>query len=117
MGNEKVETPLTDIDEANKKIEEQVAAIESLKVTNDELTKKLEQLGDGKTIVEAAKQAQQKTPPAIPSESFQVEDGNYKFIAPAFVFEKKKWTAVEAIKDSSLLARLVEKKVGFIKPA
>jgi len=138
MAKEEKKPQPTDIETANTKIEElqqenetskqgeenknfEIANLTEdnkiLKQVNEELTKKLEAIGDVKTVAQAAEKISENKPAIIPTESFEVDGVKYKFISPSFSFEKKKFKSANAILDADLLARLVARGVGFIVQA
>lgn len=99
----------TALADANKKITE-------LTEVNEALVKKFDETGGSNaTTADAVKAAAKKETPGIPTESFEVDGVNYKFIAPTFMFEKQRIVAANAISDTALLGKLVAKKVGFIQ--
>lgn len=84
----------------------QVAALESMVIDKDAELEKLK-----------AQIEELKSTPAVAGglEVFTQSKKKYQFTAPAFIWEGKKITSAEAIKDKELLKALVEKGVGVIK--
>ncbi len=99
---------------AKGRIAELEAENEVLNNVNKELTLKIEELSNPKTIAEAGNRAAEKRTPAMPVEQFEVGGNAYKFVCPVFMFKKNRVVAAEAIHNESLLAELVAAKVGAI---
>ena len=51
----------------------------------------------------------------LPETTFKVAKAEYRFIVPSFTHDGTKWTAVEALKDKTLLDELVKGEFGVIE--
>ena len=100
---------LIDKDAELEKLKAQVAALESMLIDKDAELEKL------KAQVEELKAIPVSVAAAGGLEVFTQGKKSFQFIAPAFIWEGKKITSAEAIKDKELLKTLVHKGVGVIK--
>lgn len=92
-----------------EELKAQVATLESMLIDKDAELEKL------KAQVEELKSTPVSVAAAGGLEVFTQGKKKYQFTAPAFIWEGKKTTSAEAIKDKELLKTLVDKGVGVIK--
>lgn len=105
------EKTLEQLQEENENLAAENATLSQV---NDDLSKKVEELSKKQTVAAAANAAQKKERPKVPVDVFEVEKNKYMFVSPVFTYKKKKITAADALKDTSLLAELVKAGSGVI---
>ncbi|HEU4634345.1 MAG TPA: hypothetical protein VFS22_10185 [Flavisolibacter sp.] len=115
------EKTLEQLQQENADLQAEVASlkeeVETVNAVNEELQAKIEDLSTGKSIGEEGEKAQKKEKAVLPTETFTVDGQAYKFISPVFMYQKERIVAATALKDESLLAKLVAAKLGVIVEA